>query len=121
MELLINKSIQWFKNISEATKDITSGNASHKCPSIRGMANRSAEYLEKHKKYYSHIHWQTGEPKHDGFYIVTSFDFLRKVDTCSILEKVGYKWKNGSLEVRECHIKAWCKLSDIEPYKEEKK
>lgn len=65
------------------------------------------------------INWQTGEPKHDGLYIVTTFDFAQKINICRILEKIGYKWMNGSIEVRECNIKAWCKLSDIEPYKEE--
>lgn len=66
----------------------------------------------------SKIRWQTGEPKHDGVYIVTSFDSVQKMNICRILEKVGYRWMNGSMEVRECDIKAWCKLTDIEPYKE---
>ena len=65
------------------------------------------------------INWQTGNPKHDGLYIVTIFDFAQKINICRILERVGYKWMNGSIEVRECNIKAWCKLSDIEPYKED--
>ena len=64
------------------------------------------------------IKWHTGEPKHDDVYIVTTFDYVQKINICCILEKVGYKWMNGSMEVRECNIKAWCKLSDIEPYKE---
>ena len=46
MESVIDKAIQWFKNISEATKEITSGNASHKCPSIRGMANTCESFFE---------------------------------------------------------------------------
>ena len=66
----------------------------------------------------SKIKWQTGEPKHDGVYIVTSFDSSQKINICRVLEKVGYKWMNGSLEVRCYNIKAWCKLSDIKPYKE---
>ena len=69
----------------------------------------------------SKIKWQTGEPKHDGIYIVTSFDSLQKINICRVLEKVGYKWMAGNLEVREYNIKAWCKLSDIKPYKEETK
>lgn len=64
------------------------------------------------------IKWQTEEPKHDGVYVVTSFDSSQKINICRILERVGYKWMNGSLEVRCCNIKAWCKLDDIEPYKE---
>lgn len=114
MELLINKSIQWFKNISEATKDITSGNASHKCPSIRGMANRSAEYLEKHKKYYSQIKWQMEEPKEEGLYIVTT-------DKCEIRLASFHIGFSPDIEFFKIRVTAWCKLSDIEPYKKEKK
>ena len=69
----------------------------------------------------STIKWQTGDPKHDGLYIVTIFDFVQKINICSILERVGYKWINESLEVRKDNIKAWCKLSDIKPYKKEPK
>lgn len=67
------------------------------------------------------VKWHTGEPRQDGLYIVTYFDFVQKVNICRVLEKVGYRWINGSIEVRECNIKAWCKLSDIKPYKEETK
>lgn len=73
----------------------------------------------KPKPQKSLINWQTGEARLDGLYIVTYFDFVQKVDICRILEKVGYRWMNGSVEIRECNIKAWCKLSDIIPYKEE--
>lgn len=66
----------------------------------------------------SKIKWQTGEPKHDGTYIVTSFDSLQKINICRVLERVGYKWMNGNLEVRYHNIKAWYKLNDIEPYRE---
>jgi hypothetical protein len=65
----------------------------------------------------SKIKWQTGDPKHDGEYIITSFDSLQKINICRVLEKVGYKWMNGNIEVKNCNIKAWCKLSDIESYK----
>lgn len=64
------------------------------------------------------IKWQTGEPKYDGIYIVTSFDPLQKINICRVLERVEYKWMNNSLKVRCCNIKAWCKLDEIEPYKE---
>lgn len=64
------------------------------------------------------IKWKTGEPKHDDVYIVTVFDSVQKINICRILEKVGYRWMDGSMEVRECNIKAWCKLSDIKPYNE---
>lgn len=116
MESVIDKAIQWFKNISEATKEITSGNASHKCPSIRGMANRSAEYLEKHKKYYSHIKWQTGEPEENGEYLVS----LEDGSVCRDEWRELYCDDDMKCWVyNEGEVKAWSKLSDIEPYKEE--
>lgn len=67
----------------------------------------------------SQIKWQTGEARLDGLYIVTYFDFVQKVNVCRILEKVGYRWMNGSMEIRECNIKAWCRIIEIKPYKEE--
>lgn len=115
MESVIDKAIQWFKNISEATKEITSGNASHKCPSIRGMANRSAEYLEKHKKYYSQIKWQTGEPPTNGVFLVVYKGYV-----CFFERKREFWIFHGKI-ISDKDTTAWCKLSDIEPYKEEKK
>ena len=66
----------------------------------------------------SKIKWQTWEPKHDGTYIVTSFDSLQKINICCVLKKVGYKWMDRNLEVKCYNIKVWYKLNDIEPYKE---
>ena len=66
----------------------------------------------------SKIKWQTGDPKHDGEYIITYFDFFQKINICRVLEKVGYKWMNGNLEVKNYNIKAWCPISEIEPYRE---
>lgn len=66
----------------------------------------------------SKIKWHTGDPKHDGVYIVTSFDSLQKINICRVLERVGYKWMDGSLEVRDYNIKAWCPISEIKPYRE---
>jgi hypothetical protein len=66
----------------------------------------------------SKIKWRTGEPKHDGIYIVTFFDSLQKVYVFRVLEKVGYYWMDGSLEVRCHNIKAWCPISEIKPYRE---
>lgn len=66
----------------------------------------------------SKIKWQTGEPKHDGVYIVTSFDSLQKINICRVLERVGYKWMNRGLEVRDYNIKAWYPINEIKPYRE---
>ena len=61
------------------------------------------------------IKWQTGEPKENGICLVT---------TSSNIVRTSY-WNNGcwlinDLSFSTLKIKAWCKLSDIEPYKEEK-
>jgi hypothetical protein len=63
----------------------------------------------------SKIKWQTGEPKENGIYLVT---------TSSNIVRTSY-WNNGcwlinNLPFSTLKIKAWCKLSDIKPYKEEK-
>lgn len=62
------------------------------------------------------IKWQTGEPKESGIYIVT---------TSSNIVRISY-WNNGCFLINDLpfstlKIKAWSKLSDIEPYKEETK
>ena len=46
---LIELSIEWFNNIQEMTKRITSGNVSHEARTIEGFAKRCAEFLNKHK------------------------------------------------------------------------
>ena len=62
----------------------------------------------------STIKWQTGEPKEFGLYLVTLNDG-------SIATEEWYKFS----DVDDWHyfwneVKAWCKLSDIQPYKKEK-
>lgn len=116
MESIIEKAIEWFKDISEATKELTSGNVSHKTCAIRGLANGSAEYLEECKGNLSVFKWQTGVPKESDIYLVT---------TSSNIVRTSY-WNNGcwiinDLPFSTLKIKAWCKLSDIKPYKEEQK
>jgi hypothetical protein len=72
------------------------------------------------KKKYSIIHWQTGEPKESGEYLVNLIN--GKVRVVEF-----YKYKVADKEYWDCIpynilcVKAWCKLSDIEPYKEETK
>ena len=64
------------------------------------------------------IKWQTGEPKERGEYLVTLLSGKVKVAEF-------YKYKVADKEYWDCipygivGVKAWCKLSDIEPYKEE--
>lgn len=62
------------------------------------------------------IKWQTGEPKEEGCYFVTLKDGRVVFNFWKILPNCSY-W----IHSRNENIIAWCKLSDIEPYKEEKK
>lgn len=59
------------------------------------------------------IKWQTGIPTKKGRYIL-SLKGSKKIDTdnWSIYTKKWYHYNNN-------YVIAWCKLSDIEPYKEE--
>ena len=66
------------------------------------------------------IKWQTGEPKESGEYLVTLI--CGKVRVAEF-----YKYKVADKEYWGCFpygivgVKAWCKLSDVEPHKEETK
>ena len=60
------------------------------------------------------IKWQTGEPKEAGYYIVTTHEYIVRVAVYSPFFK-GWYINRVSVE----GIIAWCKLSDIKPYKEE--
>lgn len=113
MESVIDKAIGWFKTITEATKELTSRNVANKSCAIRGMANKSAEYLEKHKGFLSVVKWQTGYPTEGGYYLITTTNGRIDTDHWLIFANIGcweYYNKFG--------VVAWCKLSDIEPYKE---
>lgn len=65
------------------------------------------------------IKWNTGKPKEEGYYLITTnfghvtLDHWMKKHSYS---ESYYDWSlhNGYKEVR-----AWCKLSDIAPCKEE--
>lgn len=62
----------------------------------------------------SKIKWQTGEPYESGSYLVTMKD-----GAVSIRD-----WYNSYIGCKywvcrtDVEVTAWCKLSDIEPYKE---
>ena len=66
------------------------------------------------KKKYSIVHWQTGEPKESGSYLASIKGIESHFVTCLIYNRfTGWcYWKKEK-------VVAWCKLSDIEPYKEE--
>ena len=66
------------------------------------------------------IKWQTGEPKESGVYIVSISTETEKGVTF-------FNWDNTEKKFLfvdffpDITILAWCKLSDIQPYKEETK
>lgn len=60
----------------------------------------------------SKIKWQTGEPKEDELYIVTTVK--GEIGIASF--HIGY---SPDIEFFKFRVKAWCKLSDIAPYKEQ--
>lgn len=71
---------------------------------------------------YSIIHWNTGEPKEEGEYLVTLLDGRIAVDRwlmpwpCNTEEDDISVW-----EMYDEEVVAWCILSNIKPYKEETK
>ena len=68
----------------------------------------------------STIKWQTGEPKERGIYLVT-YQFELSPYTTALFY-IGGVWLNGDwLECPKRNIKAWRKLSDIEPYREKER
>lgn len=60
------------------------------------------------------IKWQIGEPKEEGMYLV-SINGEASTYVASAVYMHGRGWCHWEAE----EIIAWCKLSDIEPYKEE--
>lgn len=60
------------------------------------------------------IKWQTGEPKESGSYAVSVKDFNCVFVTTDHWNGLKAKWQYWGENVT-----AWCKLSDIKPYKEE--
>ena len=62
------------------------------------------------------IKWQTGEPTEDGEYLVTTYNGKIKVDEFYHYLVAG---KEYGTFTKYTNPIAWCKLSDIEPYKTE--
>ena len=67
------------------------------------------------------INWQTGEPKKEGTYLIQTKDGLcteyliewNNIANGRLVKE--YCWRQHN----SCDVLAWCKLTDIEPYKEE--
>ena len=76
-----------------------------------GLSRRNPN---EEKKKYSIIHWQTGEPKEKGRYLVSMID--GGVTTAAFIKGDAH-----DEHFFKEYVTAWCNLSDIEPYKEESK
>jgi len=87
------------------------------CSSISSLkaniATEAIKWADNHPNG-SLIEWQKGEPKKEGYYIVTNYDGWVTVAYC-------HRKIDGKLFWNGVEPTAWCKLSDIEPYKEETK
>lgn len=60
------------------------------------------------------IKWQTGEPKEGGYYLITTDSDRITTDLWRIFpNRSNWEYRN------KFEVVAWCKLSDIEPYKDE--
>ena len=63
------------------------------------------------------IKWQTGEPKEDARCLVTTSTGEIKVFTWIASIKYWHDYGLQTFQFR--YVRAWCKLSDIKPYKKE--
>ena len=59
------------------------------------------------------IHWQTGEPKESGSYLVFIKGEFSDYTTCAM-----YNTVTGWCHWKKEEITAWCKLRGIKPFKE---
>lgn len=87
----------------------------HYCDAKRGWVHEAfmdgVDYAER--KMGSTIYWQTGEPKENGSYLVSIKGKFSEYTTCAI-----YNIVTGWCHWKKEKITAWCKPSNIEPYKE---
>lgn len=86
------------------------GEAIFKMESLMIETMQHLSWLVGELKRSSQIHWKTGEPKETGNYIVALKD--GSIDV-SMWLNVGKCWV-----VLNDSVLAWCKLTDIGPYKE---
>lgn len=60
------------------------------------------------------IKWQTGVPKEEGKYLVTTKDGKIQSGVYIATLRYGHHW----VLIGDENVIAWCPLSEIEPYKE---
>lgn len=77
-----------------------------KCASLQ----QEVDVLNEKLANASVIKWQTGEPTKTGRYLIYTIDDGMQFDNWSTFLKQWSTYYNNE-------VTAWCKLSDIEPYK----
>jgi hypothetical protein len=65
------------------------------------------------------IKWQTGEPKEEGYYLVTTNFGHVTLDHWMKKYNEGGSYYDWSLNNGYKEVRAWCNLNDIAPCKEE--
>ena len=75
--------------------------------------NKGAEVIAPKKETVSKVEWQTGVPKERGAYLVSLANGEVGYDYFGFWDNVEWVWQFNM----DSEVKAWCKLSDIEPYK----
>lgn len=127
MESIIKESTNLYHEIDDCItnlikarldKDIDKENEAICCmESLLVSTMQNISWLVGELKGSSNIKWQTGEPKESGYYLVILLGGKVRITEF-------YKYKVADKEYWDCNpydilrIEAWCKLSDIKPYKE---
>lgn len=83
-----DKAILWFNDIAEMCSKLTSGNVSHLAATIKGMAIRSAEYVEKHRNDNPWISVEDELPNEDRILAVLNKNFCGKENCVEVLYRI---------------------------------
>ena len=75
--------------------------------------NKGVAVIAPKKEMVSKVEWQTGVPKERGAYIVSLANGEVGYDYFGFWDSVKWVWQFNM----DSEVKAWCKLSNIEPYK----
>lgn len=111
MKELVEEIMNHCDGIIERSERMTSGNYMHNC-----AANKVSAKIIKScvNNLVSGIKWKKGKPKESGYYLVT----LKGLQDSLFVTIFYYDCLKGWSHWIKEEITAYCKLSDIEPYKE---
>ena len=105
MKELIEEIMNHCDGIIERSERMTSGNYMHNC-----AANKFSAKIIKScvNNLVSGIHWQTGEPKEGGSYLISTLNDKVCYDYWRVFPNSSY-WEYRS----KFDVKAWCKLKPM--------